>query len=220
MPDPGRAFVCPVSAHRLPVAARVRATVRRMAGASLLHPTRGLRISNEIQQPAKDREAIVFAQPELSGVGRKRVGDGGGIVVDLADGVGDARGPRDEQAPSFDPFLIAERSMTEPHDGAPGLLASRGGEFVPVGRQVADPVQGGCGPVGDDTLLRFSLPRRDVGLELKPGRAQVKPVRHRRPAQTVDPVGDPIENRAFCGEAVQGGFRVVHARLSPDTPIA
>lgn len=56
---------------------------------SLLHPFGGLGVTNEIEQPAQESDAVLLPKSELRGVRSEGVRDGPGVVVGAADCVGD-----------------------------------------------------------------------------------------------------------------------------------
>ncbi len=56
---------------------------------SLLHPFGGLAVSDEIEEPAQESDAVPAPEPKLRGVRSESVREGAGVVVGAADCVGD-----------------------------------------------------------------------------------------------------------------------------------
>jgi hypothetical protein len=93
----------------------------------------------------------------------------------------------------------------------PRLLALGDDELVPVRRQIAEPVQGRSGAMGDDTLLWLAFPGKRLGCELKPCGAQLNVIGKRRSGQVVDPSRYPLEDLVFAAETLKGGARYAGA---------
>lgn len=90
----------------------------------------------------------------------------------------------------------------KPYVGSSGLAPLRHGELVPVGGQVAEPIQRRSRSVRDNPLIRGSLPGRNSGCKLKPRCPQVHVVRRRNSGQAIDARSDALENRAVGGESI------------------
>ncbi len=96
--------------------------------------------------------------------------------------------------------------MMKAHVGSTRLPPGRQGEFVAVSRKVTEPVHNRGRAVRDDTLGGSPLPGKDIGCELKPGRAEREVVRRRRTREVVHALSHPLQHR-FRSQALEGGRR-------------
>ena len=130
-------------------------------GASLLHPSRRVTVTDEVKQPSEEGETITLSQAEARCKRAERVGECTWIVVyrssclhDKArDGFRvfaiaqevrrDSGRPCNGESPKFDPFAGLQFSDVEPHVRKTGLTSVRNREVVLIRGEVADPVQSG-----------------------------------------------------------------------------
>jgi hypothetical protein len=191
---------------------------------SLRNPFGCLPIADEIQQPAQESDAVLSPPSKPRGVRRECVRKRTGVVVNAPNCIGDnlsnrlgvfpigeqvgrnASWPGDEQAAEGGPFGIRDLAVMEAHVRSTRLSSRRQGELVAVGRQVSEAVHGRGRPVGDHTLGGSSLPGKDIGRELEPGRAELEVVRRRRTRQVVHTLRDPLQHR-FGSQPLEGGRR-------------
>lgn len=178
----------------------------------LFHPSTRIRVADEIEQPAHQREAIATPEAESGRVRRERVGDGAGIVErppervrdDVPDPGGilaireqvrrDPRGAGDGETVQLAPLSGCDLSPMQAHIGTTGLPSDRQGELMLISGEMAEPVER-CGrAAGDDPLFRSPFPRGHLRCKLQPRRAQSHVIGGGRTGQTVDAVGDPIED--------------------------
>src|SRR5579872_1748603 len=121
----------------------------------------------------------------------ERVGEFAWIVVDLFDclhdnacdgfrvlaivkEVGrDSGGSRNRKSPQFYPFAGLQFSDVQPHIGPAGLTSLRNREVMLIGGKVADPVEGGCRSVRDDSISDCAFPSRHLGGELQPSGTKI-----------------------------------------------
>ncbi len=186
------------------------------------HPARTLRVTHEVEEPAKQCEAIPAPQPKPGSVVRKSVRKRPRIVVDGADRVcndmcnclgvflvveeigGDPRRPGNRHSLQDDPLARLHRPVMQPDVLAARLPPHRQDELLPVRGEVPETVERSRGPVGDDPLHRRSLPRRNVRGELQPRCPKVQVIRRRCPRKAVHALGHPVKDTRG-GEALQGG---------------
>jgi hypothetical protein len=144
------------------------------------------------------RQPVVTTEAKPTGVRREPVSERARIVEDIADGVrhnlrngswilmvvekirSDSGRAGHRESSKLDPFSVFERSPVYPDIRTSALLAVLDREFMAVGRQMADSVQGGSGPVGHDTLVGAALPCRHLWSQLQPGGTQLQVVRYGR----------------------------------------
>jgi hypothetical protein len=189
---------------------------------SLFHPSRGLRVADEIEQPAEESETVLSPESEPRRVRSERVGKGARVVEGLTDCVGndvshgfgilavgeqiarDARWAGDGQALERDPLPVGNSTVVKANFWTTGLPSNRKRELMAVGRQVAEAVHRRCRTVRDDTLGRRPVPREDIGCELQPGRTELEKVRRRRGREVVYALSHPFEY-GFGSQALEGG---------------
>jgi hypothetical protein len=194
---------------------------------SLLHPPGCIRVTNDVEKPPEQRQAVPTPEPETSGVWRKGVGERAWVVIDGPDSVShhvchrlrillviqkidsNPGRPGDRNTVKLDPLTRAERSLVEPNVGSARLPPVREREIVPLRRQVAEAIQCRGGTVGYDPLLRRPLPSRYLRGELKPRRPKVKVIWRRRPHQAVYAMSYPLHH-PVGGQPLQGSRR--HSR--------
>ena len=168
-----------------------------------LHPSGRVGVGDEVEEPAKQRQAVPAPEPEPGGVRREGIGERAWIVVSGPDGVShhvrhrfgvlvvvekvgsDPGWPGDRHAVERDPLALAKNSPVEPDVGAARLPPVREREIVPLRREVAEAIQRRRGAVGYHPLLRRPLPSRNLRGELKPRRAKAEVIRRRRPCFAV-----------------------------------
>ncbi len=188
----------------------------------LLHPSGCLRGANDAQEPAKQREAIPTAEPEPGRVRPQRIGEGSRIVIGRADRVvnnlryslgiflvikevsGDASRPGDRHPLKGCPLTRPDEPVMQPDVRTAGLPPDRQGELMPIRREMPETIQGCRRAMGDDPLLRRSLPRRNLWGELQPGCPKIEVIRWRRPGHAVHALCHPVKD-ACRGQALQGG---------------
>lgn len=142
------------------------------------------------------RQPVVTTEAKPTGMRREPVSERARIVEDIADGVrhnlrdgsrilvvvekirGDAGRAGHGESSKLDPISVFEWSPVYPDVRTSALLAVLDCEFMAVGRQMADPVQGASGPVGHDTLVGAALPCRHLWSQLQPGSTQLQVVRY------------------------------------------
>jgi hypothetical protein len=61
----------------------------RVAALRRLHVSLGLRITDEVEKPAQERETVSSAEAEVCCALRELLGEGRGVVVSVSDGVDD-----------------------------------------------------------------------------------------------------------------------------------
>jgi hypothetical protein len=155
-------------------------------------------------------------------VGREAVRKRARVVVNGTDGVGDqaghgfrvlmipekvrsdARGSSDRETPETDPFSVLQWSNVNADVSTSGLATLGERELVAVSGEMPQGVDRRRRPVGDDTLVGCTLPRRQVGSELEPGRPQVQVVGNRGGDHPVHAVRNPFEEPSLSGQAFQG----------------
>jgi len=191
-------------------------------GSRLLHPLRRLWVTDEVEEPAKQREAVPAPKPEAGRVGLERVRERPRIVVDGAKRIGndlchrsgvfliveevggDARRPRDRHSAEDDPLARGDLSVMQPDVLAARLSPHRQGELMAIRGEMAEAVQCRRRAVGDDPLLRRPLPGRNGWCELQPRCPKLEVIRWWRPRQAVHPLCHPIKDTCR-GETLQGG---------------
>lgn len=149
----------------------------------------------------------------------KRVGECTWIVVDLShcfhdkvrDGfqvlaieeeVGrDSGRPRNRKAAKFNPFAGLQFSDVQPYIWPAGLTSLRNGEVVLIGGKVADPVEGGCRSVRDDSITDRAFPSWNFWSELQPGSAESQMVGRGSTCEAVHTLRNPLKDRSVGREA-------------------
>lgn len=213
------------------------------SGASTAQPPGGVWRGNQVEEPGQHRETITSAEAEPGRMRAEGVGEGGWLLQTLADGVRDhladcawiltvgeevsrdAGRTSDGQPAEFDPVTFPKLTKVQPDVGPPGLAPAGKGELVPVGRQVTQPIQAGCGAMGYRALLGSSLPGWNIGGELQPCGPEVEVVGLRCARHPLYARGNPLEQwRARHGRAEprDGGRRDARRlRLTPrdETPL-
>jgi hypothetical protein len=122
-------------------------------------------ITHQFEQPSEESEPIASPETEPTGPGSEGLGEGGGMVVGVSNGVGhdaghglrvlmvcekvgrDARGSRNQKAPELDALVAVQWSSMDPDVGTARLAPCRQRELMGVGRQVTETVQRGSGSV-------------------------------------------------------------------------
>src|ERR1700722_2350124 len=93
---------------------RCAANVRRSLGRlfemrpRFVDPRSRLGLSDEVEEPLEERDAVALAQPEASGMGCECVSERAGVVVDAADRVSD------ELCDGLGVFLLPEEVGGDP----------------------------------------------------------------------------------------------------------
>jgi hypothetical protein len=193
-------------------------------GPRLLHPSGRLRIADGVEEPAKKREAVPTPQSEAGSVRPERVGKHSRIVVDGAQRIGDdlrhrfgvffvveevgcdARRPCDRHPVQDDPLARVNGPVMQPDVLAARLPPYRQGELMPIRGEVTEAVHRRRGAVGDDSLLRRSLPRWNLRGELQPSCPKLEVIRWWRPRQAVHALCHPVKDPRR-GQSLQGGPR-------------
>ena len=186
------------------------------------------------------RQPVVTTEAKPTGVRREPVSERARIVEDIADGVrhnlrngswilmvvekirSDSGRAGHRESSKLDPFSVFKRSPVYPDIRSSALLAVLDREFMAVGRQMADPVQGASGPVGHDTLVGAALPCRHLWSQLQPGGTQLQVVRYGRAYQPIDAEGDTLQNRIRSGQSLQrcpGDLGAFELSSSDETPL-
>lgn len=209
------------------------------SSSSLLHPCRRVGITDKIEQPPQERDAVAAPEPELCCVWCERSGEGARVVVPLTEGVGDHMGhclrvlaveeeirgdtrwAGYEESSKGDPLSAGQTSLVETDIRPVGLSPLRQREVVPIGRQVTETVHGGRRSMRDDALVGSTLPRGNIGGELKPRGAELDVVRDRCSGQVIHAVRDSLQDR-LANQTLEGGRRDARAlRLATgkETPL-
>ena len=205
---------------------------RSLVGLNLLdavagfdHPPGCIGIADEVEQPAQEGKTVATPEAESRSVRRERLGKGPRRVVHSADRIrrdlgnrlrvlvlsqeiaGDAGWSRREQTTKLDPLARPQLPVVKADVCTPRLLPRWNSEVVTIGRQFADSIEGGGGPMGHDTLIGRPLPGRHVGCKLQPGRTEGDVVGRRCHCQAVDAVGNPLDEAFVAGQSVEGRSR-------------
>ncbi len=186
----------------------------------LLDPERVVRITDELEEPPKQAEAIAAYQAEPLCVRGEGVCERARIVVDvskrlrddLRHGFGilalveevrrDPRWTRDRQSSQHDPFSVGQRTRMEPHVPMARLTSPTYRELMDVRRQVTDAIHLRGGPMRHDAVDRIALPNEYGGRELQPRGTKVEMIWVWRPDELVDAISDAPKLAAGSNEAI------------------
>jgi hypothetical protein len=116
---------------------------------------------------------------------------------------GNTRGSSDQEAPESGPLSVFEWPNVNADVRTAGLTALRECELVSVSGEVPQGVDRRRRPVRDDTLIGCTLPRREFGSELEPGRPQVQVVGNGGGDHPVHAVRNPFEEPTLSGQTFQ-----------------
>lgn len=190
----------------------------------LLYPPGGIGIVSQVEEPAKQRQAIRAPEPEPGCVRRQSVSDRPWVVMARPDGIshdvghclgllpviqkvsGYPRWPGDRQPADHGPLILANWSLVESDVRLARLPPLREREIVPVCGKVAETVKGRGRTMRHDPLFRRPVPGRKLRRQLEPGRPKSEIAGRGRSRQPVHAVSDPVEY-ARRGHPLQGGGR-------------
>lgn len=198
----------------------------------LIQPSGHVRITSDLNEPSKQREAISAPQSETCSEGGQDIGECTRVVIPGPDSIShhighslgiflvvqevsrNPRRPGNRQAGQHDPLPLPNCSLVKPDVGSAGLPSARQREIMPIRRKMTQAVEG-CGrAVRYNALLRRPLPRRDCRRQLKPGRPEGQVIRQRRPRKPVYPMSYPVEHSAI-GQPLQRSLRDTGQRSLP-----
>lgn len=201
---------------------------------------RNHRIADEVEEPPQQGEAVSPPETEPRCVPAKGLNEGRRRVIASPDRVdrdlshrvralvvskqiiSNARGPRDGQSSQPDPLVVPEWPPVKTDIRTSRLPSRRKREVVAIRRQVADPVQGRGRSMRHHALLGLTLPRRRVGHELQPSRAELEVVRGWCDFQAIHAVGDSLDEILVGDEAIKGrvaNFRTLGLVAGEQAPL-
>jgi hypothetical protein len=186
----------------------------------LFDPARSVRFTDEPKKPPEEAQSVAPLQTEARCKRAQPIGEGAGGLMTSADRVrdelrhrfgvlmvreevgGDAGWSRNKESALVDPLPDIEPEDVEADVLASRLSPFRDDEIVPIGWKVTEVIKSRGRAMGDDALLRHSLPDRGFRRELQPCRPEREVIRRRRSGELIDTMRDPLE-RAVMGQPLQ-----------------